>query len=124
HRDEGHFWGDFALAIFRRLGELDGMQGGRALSNLGAILFEEGKPEEALKLHQHAVELMQKIDPDSPRVAMTLSNLANDYGRLGRWDEAIAIDRRQLAIREKSQGPAHPDIAWALQGLGDLLNQQ
>ena len=42
--------------------------------------------------------------------------------RLARYTEAEPLFRRALAIREKSLGPDHPDVANSLNGLASLLD--
>ena len=42
--------------------------------------------------------------------------------KLARYTEAEPLFRRALAIREKSLGPDHPDVANSLNGLAALLN--
>lgn len=37
------------------------------------------------------------------------SNLANTYGALGRYEEALELDQETLEIRERVLGPEHPD---------------
>jgi tetratricopeptide (TPR) repeat protein len=42
----------------------------------------------------------------------------------GRYSEAIPLAQRALAIREKSLGPDHPDVATSLNNLALLYNNQ
>jgi tetratricopeptide (TPR) repeat protein len=44
-------------------------------------------------------------------VAASLSNLAGEYGELGRVDEAIAMQRQALAMMRRVHGPEHPHVA-------------
>jgi tetratricopeptide (TPR) repeat protein len=52
--------------------------------------------------------------PEHPDVAVLLYNLANVRTEQERYDEAEALYKRALAIREKALGPEHPDVAMLL----------
>src|SRR5205807_2658782 len=53
-------------------------------------------------------------------VARTLDDMAGVAKALGRYDEAIALERRSIAIFEKALGPDHHALADPLTGLGSL----
>ncbi len=64
------------------------------------------------------------------RVEETLAEadrLAQEVGRLGwgegKFEAAVPLARRELAIRERLQGPEHPDVARALIRLADMLRE-
>src|SRR5260370_28766503 len=52
--------------------------------------------------------------------ALRLTGQVEQYYATGRYQEAIPLAQRALAIREKALGPEHPDTAAALNNLGDL----
>lgn len=54
--------------------------------------------EQAADLHRQIIQLYQK----------------------GRYEEAIPLAKRSLAIREKALGPGHPDVATSLNNLASL----
>jgi tetratricopeptide (TPR) repeat protein len=54
---------------------------------------------------------------------MTLNNLAELYRVQGRHAEAEPLYRRALAIREKTLGPDHPDVATVLVNYAALLRE-
>ena len=53
------------------------------------------------------------LGPDHLAVAINLYNLAGLYYTKGRYAEAEQLYNRSLGIREKTQGPKHPDVANA-----------
>jgi tetratricopeptide (TPR) repeat protein len=54
-------------------------------------------------------------------VVKILNNLAGLLKDTNRLAKAEPLYRRSLAIREKSLGPDHPDVAAALNNLAELL---
>ncbi|MCG3772613.1 MAG: hypothetical protein JW384_03828 [Nitrosomonadaceae bacterium] len=53
---------------------------------------------------------------------MALGNLAQTYFALAQYDKALPLQVRSLAIREKVQGPEHPDTALALNNLAQTYS--
>ena len=52
--------------------------------------------------------------------ATALNQQATQLYNQGRYSEAIPLAERALAIREKTRGPDHPDVAASLNNLGAL----
>ncbi len=103
-------------------------------------LEREGQHDHAVVVAKKALELAEKnLGPDHPDVATSLNSLAELYRSQARslitgklWLEKDCIPeplfeqaephyRRALAIREKSLGPDHPDVATSLNNLAELL---
>lgn len=61
---------------------------------------------------------------EHPELARHLEGLAEIYRAQGRLVEAIDALRRSLAIREKSLGPRHPEVAHAYRVMERLLADQ
>ena len=76
--------------------------------NLGMILAETGRPDEAIEAYENAV----KNDPGNAASATNLADLL--LGR-GRGEEAIAILRRALEARP-AHGPCWNRLVFALRG--------
>jgi tetratricopeptide (TPR) repeat protein len=57
-------------------------------------------------------------------VATSLNNLALLYYAQGKYEEALPLYKRALAIREKVLGPGHPDVALSLNNLALLYYAQ
>ena len=56
--------------------------------------------------------------------AAGLNEQATQLYNQGRYSEAIPLAQRELAIREKTLGPDHPDVAQSLNLLANLYDAQ
>jgi serine/threonine protein kinase/tetratricopeptide (TPR) repeat protein len=62
---------------------------------------------------------------DQPETRATLlGTIGRVYGSLGLYGDAISLQEQALESRRKLFGPAHPEVALALAGLGDALREQ
>lgn len=80
--------------------------------NLGNVLQEQGRPEEAVASYRRALE----IQPHSVEISGNLAGALNDLGRL---DEAAAVYRGALAIRP-GDALLHFNLGNVLSELGDV----
>lgn len=64
---------------------------------------------------------LQRSRSDELAEAKRLHDQAITLYRAGKYDEAIPLAERALAIREKALGPDHPDVATSLDNLAGLL---
>ena len=53
-----------------------------------------------------------------------MSFLARLYCAQGKYDEAVPLHERALAIREKALGPDHPDTGQSLNNLAFLYQAE
>jgi tetratricopeptide (TPR) repeat protein len=116
--EEGRFWGDFALAIIRRLSEHSDEEVPAVFNVLSTIASEEGKSSEALALIQRAIGLTEKSNAESPQLAMYLHNMSVVLAQLDRHADALVAARRAKDICEKTKGPNHPEMAMMLHMTG------
>lgn len=105
-----------------------------ALANLGNFLKIRGNYEEPESLHREALEIRRKVyGSEHPIIAESMNNLGGflidkqNYGKNDKANsdaliEAEALYRDALAIWRKTLPPNHPNISFALNGLGILLN--
>jgi tetratricopeptide (TPR) repeat protein len=61
------------------------------------------------------------LGPDHPATGGQLDNLASILAGLGRYDEALPLRQRALAVTEAALGPDHPDIPTRLNHLASTL---
>ena len=95
-------------------------------------LIEEAKKLEASGAIQEAIIRWEKIlamsekslEPQHPRNATILDNLALLYDNQGLYGEAELLFKRSLAIREEALGPEHPDTTGSLNNLALLYEKQ
>jgi CHAT domain-containing protein len=131
---------DRVLAIHQKALGAEHPTTATSLSNLGNVLFLQGKHAEAEKVYRSALAIREKVlGSEHPDVATSLNNLANAMQELGR-DQQITLSearararsgggigpqteveglyRRALAIQERSLGREHPDTARTRNNLG------
>jgi eukaryotic-like serine/threonine-protein kinase len=72
---------------------------------------------------EKAISIRERtLGPESPAVAMALTDAMNLESKEGHWAQMRALAGRALGIREKALGKEHPLVAESLQGLGEALD--
>jgi tetratricopeptide (TPR) repeat protein len=80
-----------------------------------------GQYAKAEALYQRSLKIYEaKLEPDHPRVAASLNNLAGLYQGMGQYTKAEPLHQRSLKIKESTLGPDHPDVAASLNNLAVL----
>ncbi len=94
-----------------------------ALTQLGRLLNERGKPGEALPFHRRALELAEAtLGPDAPMLMRVLQNLAEAQRALGALPEALHLYERAATIFDRHAGDVELQILTAhYRGWGGLL---
>jgi tetratricopeptide (TPR) repeat protein len=91
-----------ALAIKEQLLGLDHPDVAFGAANLGQLYVAEGQPGKAEPFYRRALAIRQKaLGPSHPEVAKTLEDLATVLRKLGRANEAVALDVQAREIRAK-----------------------
>lgn len=89
--------------------------------NLAAIRYAEGHYEEAMRLSQDAVAILEHArGPEHLDVAIALNGLGTAMYERGLLAEAATSFTRALAILEATLGPDHPDAGGMLSNLGSV----
>ncbi len=117
-----------ALEKLARTG-IAGTRRAAALKSRGFALQRKGALEEAVEHYREALDIWAASDPPAPLdTTDTMLNLAVTKAHLGERDEAIAILREAIAIREAALWPEHPSmyklhasLSYRLLGRGDLV---
>jgi len=91
-----------------------------ALFYQATLLDLEGHYEKAEAPARRSVEIRERRLGDHPDLAFSLNTLGNVLWHQGRLDEAEAIHRRALALRESTLPPGHTDIGQSVHNLGAL----
>ena len=113
------------------LGAEEAAERARLLNNLGAILSELGRLEEALAAAQEAAGVYRELArtrPEAflPGLAMSLNNLGSRLSGLGRLEEALAAAQEAVSIRRelaRTRPQAFlPDLAGSLNNLSVFLS--
>ena len=69
------------------------------------------------------VKQAETLDPGNPLLLSSLYSLANYYQEQKEFEKAAVQYQRILEIKERMNGPNHPDIAAILQRYARLLHQ-
>jgi tetratricopeptide (TPR) repeat protein len=94
---------------------------GGALVNLGGTQFGLGDYDRALAYFREAQSIYEEqVGPDSPRVAIALTNIAQVMVVKHQLAEALPMLERALAIKEHAFGPDHKGVAITLLAIADL----
>lgn len=89
---------------------------------LGVIANDREDYEAAIDHYETTEGIFREVlGATHPRVATPINNRANTMRKLERFDEALALHRQSLEIREAALQPEHPDIAYALVGVAEDL---
>ncbi len=89
------------------------------LDNLAKIYKEEGKSDLVEATYKRIVSILEKSDPDSHKLAMTLDALAGFYRSCKRPADSAAPDKQALAILEKKYGQDSVQLVPCLSNLGN-----
>jgi tetratricopeptide (TPR) repeat protein len=119
--DDAHEWARDAEAQLRALPFPSAMLG-RLLSEESALLYREGKLEQAAKDGERAREILERtLGAEAVAVADVLKNIGNAEADLGHHEKARLAYERARSIWEAALGLDHPAVAAAWNNLGNLL---
>ncbi|MFF7895180.1 tetratricopeptide repeat protein [Streptomyces sp. NPDC007907] len=100
------------------------------LNNLGTMLADVGRREEALEAASQAVAIRQRLAATNPDayeadLAMSLNNLGTMLADVGRREEALEAASQAVAIRQRlaatNPDAYEADLAMSLNNLGTML---
>ena len=95
------------------------------LGQLGQILAQQGKPDEAENLIRELLATAKRVRGEAdPVVAERLNNLARWQQDHGKVEEAEVMMLEALAMRKKLLGEDHVDVTDSLSCLGQLYGNQ
>jgi serine/threonine-protein kinase len=88
----------------------------------GIVSYRKGDYPATWRHYEEASALLEQLyGPESWQRAFILHNMAKLARAERRFDQALQLSRRDLALREKLRGPDHPDTAGALAELATIL---
>lgn len=93
------------------------------LINLGVAYHDLGQPDTAEQYYRRAIAAEPEPGGDGDRLqrATVLNNLASLLGQQGRHEEALALFRESLGVRQRVVGDQHGSTAIAHLQLGRML---
>jgi len=92
---------------------------GVLLGDLSYTLTADGRPAEGLATARRAIETLRANgDTDGFGLAIATCNLADALNALGKYSEAETAYNQSIRLFDKEVGSKHPELAYALHGLG------
>ncbi|MGQ3229175.1 MAG: tetratricopeptide repeat protein, partial [Blastomonas fulva] len=111
-----------ALALYQAQLGSDHPEALKARANLGAVLFNAGKVEEAVDAYRLAYDgSREQLGMDNPATRDVAANLIDLLYRLARRDEAIPVQAALLESMRTEPGADHPDTLLEQKTLASLL---
>jgi len=87
-------------------------------TNLGSVLYEEGKWNEAEELQVKVMEARSRVlGEEHPDTLTAMANLASTYRNQGRWKEAEELEVKVMEASSRVLGEEHPDSLTAMANL-------
>jgi tetratricopeptide (TPR) repeat protein len=87
----------------------------QSINNLGVLLYESGRYDEAVTEYQRALPLYEEVyGPEHPEVAALLGNIGQSALMAGRVDEGEPLLRRSLLMTEKFDLDKNADFVKSL----------
>lgn len=91
---------------------------------LARILGELERHEEALAMHQRALELSRKVlGIQHPDTLTPMNNIAVTLAKLGRYQEALAMNQQVVELSRNVLGDKHPNTLTSLNNLAWILSR-
>lgn len=95
----------------------------RVLTNLGAVLTQLGRFDEAIRAHNRALEIQRAAATDDSEIYPSLRGLGMLQMQKGEFGAALESFRRAQAIIEKRFGDNHPSRADCLHNVAMALEK-
>ncbi|MEM7582037.1 MAG: tetratricopeptide repeat protein [Acidobacteriota bacterium] len=114
-----------AIAIQRQLFEEAHPVLATALANLGILLFDRQRFDEAKTVLEEAIAMQRElVGEEDYKFAVMVGNLGNAEQHLGNSQRAEQLYRQAIGILEHQLGDEHADYAMNLSNLAEMLVSQ
>jgi tetratricopeptide (TPR) repeat protein len=122
HVEDALRWAEFAQAAIDRAGGALDLQSWRE-QHLGSVLANHKRANEALPHLKYALELAEKmaLSVDAPELGTPVEAYAVGFVLARRYDEAMPLMRRALALLSRKFPPNHPNLSEMKINLGETL---
>ncbi|KAI2618440.1 hypothetical protein GGR54DRAFT_605477 [Hypoxylon sp. NC1633] len=96
-----------------------------SMNNLGIVLHNQGKYEEAVQIYRETLELMEQVlGKEDPITLANMNNLGSVLRSQGKYEEAEQIYRETLELMEQVLGKEDPITLQSMNNLGSVLSDQ
>jgi len=113
-----------ALALLERALDPNSKQLASVMADVGTLLSRESRIPEAITMLERALAIYEKNPEKSPRFALVLINLANNYEYAGRREEAQKLLERSIVMLENNTSlQARDQLSSAIGTLGDIFER-
>lgn len=112
------------LEQIQQTGTRNDLRVANCLDQLGQVLFEGDRLEEAADLTGRALEIAEALFGEHPKTAIHLESHSRLLQACGRLPEAEALIRRALTIAESQMPPDPPVLAGRLRNLALFFEDQ
>jgi tetratricopeptide (TPR) repeat protein len=119
--DEARDWLAICQAARKRLG-VGGVIDAWVLLTDQIVGQTDRDYERSIADARKAIEIEERLTGETPDLVRAVTNLGNVLEDAGRHDEALATDRKALALAGRLFGPAHSFSALVSSNLGEVLN--
>lgn len=104
--DLAHTWADMARSTLAQMGGRDDLRA-RLHNNVGAVLTNEQRYDEALAEHRARLALVGEAGGEA---FLSLTNIANIYNYRGEWKLATDTYQQAIDVASRELGANHPRI--------------
>jgi tetratricopeptide (TPR) repeat protein/predicted Ser/Thr protein kinase len=115
-------WHDEALAILRRIGPNDHLEGS-VRDSFGMVLWSQGQLDEALRESEAAVASVERLG-DPLNLSTSLGNLAIIQSARADYPAATRTFRRAVDVGTQALGPDHPVVLVSQSNLANVLLEE
>jgi tetratricopeptide (TPR) repeat protein len=95
-----------------------------SINNMGLLLKNQGKYEEALSYYTEALEGLRRVVGDEhPSTLSSINNMGILLKNQGKYEEALPYYTEALETRRRVLGDEHPSTLRSINNMGVVLNQ-
>ncbi len=110
-----------SMTVYRTLGATNSPQAADALASIAAALHAQNKLEAAETAFRIALAATRASYGEHPRLGTLLHDIGTLFNDRHKPTEAEAALKEAVVLRRKLLGPVHPDLAYSLYGLAEVL---
>ena len=115
---------DAALAVQKQIYGPDSPMTATGYNNIGAIHYEKGSYNDAMKSYQTGLDILRTKEPNHTDTAASWNNVGLTYLRMGDPDKALEHHQEAIRILTDLFGPKHPNLAITIGSIGNVYKTQ